>query len=131
MRLVIPELIDDLGYSIRDAERSEESDTIAGRQPGYRLRVRELATLGFRFDICSFACTTFAVALGWMRSWASTSSVASTTRCAPRKDSSSSSSREPDQGEDGAPIVRLQDPLTVGGIARATRREPRRSVICG
>ena len=49
---VVPELVDALGYSIRDAEEPEEADSVLGPQQGYRLRVREFASLGVRSTNC-------------------------------------------------------------------------------
>jgi len=53
--LIVPEVMDDVGYSARDGEEfTVIRTTNAAPEPGYTLRVRRFSTLGFeheRFEI--------------------------------------------------------------------------------
>lgn len=48
--LLIPGVLDDLGYSARDGESMTYVTTALGREPGYRLRLARFEALGFGFD---------------------------------------------------------------------------------
>jgi predicted aspartyl protease len=45
--LIIPEVLDEIGYRPRDGEGLTTVSSALGREHGYRLRVAELSTLGF------------------------------------------------------------------------------------
>lgn len=46
---VVPEVIDDLGYSPRQGEEITSVRSAIGQEPGYMLRVTRLSSLGFSF----------------------------------------------------------------------------------
>lgn len=51
MTLVVPEVLDGLGYSARDGDKiTSISGANAAPEQGYRLRVRRFQALGFGFD---------------------------------------------------------------------------------
>lgn len=48
MTLVIPDVLDDLGYSPRDGESRTTVTASIGKEPGYTIRVQQFSALGFR-----------------------------------------------------------------------------------
>ena len=46
---VVPEIVDDLGYSPRHGEAITSVSSAIGKEPGYMLRVSRFASLGFSF----------------------------------------------------------------------------------
>jgi predicted aspartyl protease len=48
--IVVPEILDDIGYSARDGIATSSMSTAISREQGYSLRVARFATLGFSMD---------------------------------------------------------------------------------
>jgi predicted aspartyl protease len=48
--VVIPEVLDELGYSARTADRITVMRSAVGREEGYLIRVQRFASLGFQFS---------------------------------------------------------------------------------
>lgn len=55
MTILVPDVVDELGYSARDGYGRSTVSSPLGREYGYRLRVREFAALGFAFADFSVA----------------------------------------------------------------------------
>lgn len=47
---IVPEIIDDLGYSPRQGDAITSVSSAIGREPGYMLRVTRFTSLGFSFQ---------------------------------------------------------------------------------
>lgn len=58
--LIVPDVVEKLGYSARDAEAKTSISSPLGREHGYILRVQRFATLGFA--ISNFAVNVFDLA---------------------------------------------------------------------
>jgi predicted aspartyl protease len=48
--IIVPEILDDIGYGARDGEVTSSVSTAIGREHGYALRVARFATLGFAMN---------------------------------------------------------------------------------
>jgi predicted aspartyl protease len=58
--LIVPDVVEKLGYSARDAEAKTSISSALGREHGYILRVQRFATLGFAMS--DFAVNVFDLA---------------------------------------------------------------------
>jgi clan AA aspartic protease (TIGR02281 family) len=47
MTLIVPEVLEDIGYSSRDGDMTTSVSTALGKEQGYTVRVARFATLGF------------------------------------------------------------------------------------
>jgi len=48
--IIVPEILDEIGYSARDGLRRSDITTAISREQGYTLQVARFATLGFAID---------------------------------------------------------------------------------
>ena len=55
---IVPEIIDDLGYSPQQGEQITSVTSAIGKERGYMLRVSRFASLGFSFDDSQCTFTT-------------------------------------------------------------------------
>ncbi|KAB2908995.1 MAG: hypothetical protein F9K40_04070 [Kofleriaceae bacterium] len=61
--VIMPEIIDELGYSPRDGEQITSVRAAIGKEQGYTLRVARFASLGFA--VPDFRIHVFDLATGW------------------------------------------------------------------